>query len=110
MAVLTGEAGLLELIQRAEFDVAIHGIVGAAGLPVGGGARRGRTLGLANKESLVIAGQLLMDLARQHGGEIVPVDSEHSAIFQCLRGEEIDRVRTVHPDGQRRPVPHAQRR
>ena len=97
VAVLTGEAGLLELIQRAEFDVAIHGIVGAAGLrPSVAVLERGRTLGLANKESLVIAGQLLMDLARHHGGEIVPVDSEHSAIFQCLRGEEIDRVRTVH--------------
>jgi 1-deoxy-D-xylulose-5-phosphate reductoisomerase len=56
---------------------------------------RGKTLALANKESLVMAGALLVALAREHGGEIVPVDSEHCAILQCLRGERIDRVRRV---------------
>lgn len=95
--VLEGEAGLLELIRRAEFDVAIHGIVGAAGLrPSVAVLERGKTLGLANKESLVIAGGLLTELAREHGAEIVPVDSEHSAVFQCLRGEDLGRVRKVH--------------
>ena len=95
--VLEGEAGLLELIDAVDFDVAIHGIVGAAGLrPSAAVLERGRTLGLANKESMVIAGQLLSDLAARHGGAIVPVDSEHSAVFQCLRGERRDRVRRVH--------------
>ncbi len=95
--VLTGEAGLLELIARADFDVAIHGIVGAAGLrPSVAVLERGKTLGLANKESMVIAGELLTRLVDEHGGEIIPVDSEHSAVFQCLRGERLDRVRRVH--------------
>lgn len=95
--VLEGEAGLLEMIGRADFDVAIHGIVGAAGLrPSIAVLERGRTLGLANKESMVIAGDLLTQVARENGGEIVPVDSEHSAVFQCLRGERLDRVRRVH--------------
>lgn len=95
--VLVGEAGLLEMIARADFDVAIHGIVGAAGLrPSAAVLERGKTLGLANKESMVIAGDLLFQLAERHGAEIVPVDSEHSAVFQCLRGERLDEVRRVH--------------
>ncbi|MEM9382093.1 MAG: 1-deoxy-D-xylulose-5-phosphate reductoisomerase [Planctomycetota bacterium] len=95
--VFEGSEGVLELVRAAEFDVAIHGIVGAAGLaPSVEVLRRGRTLALANKESLVVAGALLTDLAREHGAEIVPVDSEHSAVFQCLRGERLDRVRRVH--------------
>ncbi|MBL6754819.1 MAG: 1-deoxy-D-xylulose-5-phosphate reductoisomerase [Planctomycetes bacterium] len=95
--VLEGEAGVLELIRRVEFDVAIHGIVGAAGLrPSLAVLERGKTLGLANKESLVIAGGLLTQVARDHGAQIVPVDSEHSAVFQCLRGERLERVRVVH--------------
>ena len=96
-AILEGPESVLELIRVAAFDVVIHGIVGAAGLaPSVEVLRRGRTLGLANKESLVVAGALLTDLAREHGAEIVPVDSEHSAVFQCLRGERLDRVRRVH--------------
>lgn len=95
--VLEGEEGVLELIRRADFDVAIHGIVGAAGLrPSVAVLERGKTLGLANKESLVIAGGLLTRVASEHGAEIVPVDSEHSAVFQCLRGEALARVRRVH--------------
>jgi 1-deoxy-D-xylulose-5-phosphate reductoisomerase len=74
----------------------VHGVVGAAGLPASVAVlERGKTLALANKESLVLAGALLMPLAEQHGARIVPVDSEHSAIFQCLRGERLDRVRRV---------------
>lgn len=96
-AVLAGPEAALELIDAAAFEVAIHGIVGAAGLaPSLAVLRRGRTLGLANKESLVVGGDLVMDCAREHGTTIVPVDSEHSAVFQCLRGERLDRVRRVH--------------
>ena len=91
-----GEEGILELVAAARFDTAVHGIVGGAGLPASVAVlRRGKTLALANKESLVIAGEHLTALAREHGAAIVPVDSEHSAIFQCLRGEDIGRVRRV---------------
>jgi 1-deoxy-D-xylulose-5-phosphate reductoisomerase len=95
-ALFRGPGATLELIEAARFDLAVHGIVGGAGLAASVAVlEKGRTLALANKESLVIAGARLMDLARAHGVEIVPVDSEHSAIFQCLRGERIDRVRRV---------------
>ena len=71
-------------------------IVGAAGLLPGLRAlRHGTTLALANKESLVCAGQLLMDEARRHGARILPVDSEHSAVFQALVGEDIDAVERI---------------
>jgi len=87
----------LETIARvADFDIAVHGVVGAAGLPPSVAVlERGKKLALANKESLVVAGARLMELARETGATIVPVDSEHSAIFQCLRGERIDRVRRI---------------
>jgi len=95
-ALLTGPGAASELARIAAYDVAVHGIVGAAGLAVSIEVlRRGLVLALANKESLVIAGALLMALAREHGGAIVPVDSEHSAIYQCLRGEDIGCVRRV---------------
>jgi 1-deoxy-D-xylulose-5-phosphate reductoisomerase len=94
--LLRGERALAEIAERAEYDVALHGVVGAAGLVASVHVlQRGKRLALANKESLVMAGDLLTRLAREHGGEIVPVDSEHSAIFQCLRGERLDRVRRV---------------
>ncbi len=97
VAVFSGDEGVLELIAATEFDVAIHGIVGAAGLrPSIAVLEKGGVLGLANKESLVIAGELLMGLAGSHGGEIIPVDSEHSAVYQCLRGEDLAQVRKVH--------------
>jgi 1-deoxy-D-xylulose-5-phosphate reductoisomerase len=74
-------------------DWVMSAIVGAAGLPPGLRAlRQGATLALANKESLVTAGPLLMATARQHGARILPVDSEHSAIFQALVGEDIASV------------------
>lgn len=95
--VFGGPDSTLEMIAAAEFEVAIHGIVGAAGLaPTLAVLDRSRTLGLANKESLVVAGELVVERARTRGAEIVPVDSEHSAVFQCLRGESLDRVRRVH--------------
>ena len=94
--LLTGPDALVELARTAEYDVALHGVVGAAGLAASIAVlERGKRLALANKESLVMAGAHLMALARAHGAEIVPVDSEHSAIFQCLRGESLGRVRRV---------------
>jgi 1-deoxy-D-xylulose-5-phosphate reductoisomerase len=94
--LFAGPAALEEIALEAEYDVALHGVVGAAGLvPSIRILERGKTLALANKESLVMAGEMLVALSAEHGGEIVPVDSEHSAILQCLRGERIDRVRRV---------------
>jgi 1-deoxy-D-xylulose-5-phosphate reductoisomerase len=110
--LFAGPDALAEIAARAEYDVAVHGVVGAAGLaPSVAVLERGKTLALANKESLVMAGAQLMQLARDRGGAILPVDSELSAIFQCLRGERIDRVRCVHltaSGGPLRDVPLAE--
>lgn len=96
VALLAGPGATEELARVGAYDVALHGVVGAAGLAVSLAVlRRGRVLALANKESLVVAGALLMPFAAEHGGTIVPVDSEHSAVFQCLRGEDLGRVRRV---------------
>lgn len=95
-ALLEGPGAAAELARIAAYDVAVHGVVGAAGLAVSVEVlRRGLVLALANKESLVVGGALLMGLASELGGTIVPVDSEHSAILQCLRGEDLGRVRRV---------------
>ena len=94
--LFSGPLALEEIALEADYDVAVHGVVGAIGLmPSVRILERGKTPALANKESLVIAGEILMRLAREHGGTIVPVDSEHSAIFQCLRGESVERVRRI---------------
>ncbi len=83
-----GKAALTEAAARPA-DWVMSAIVGAAGLPPGLAAlEQGATLALANKESLVCAGPLLMETARRHGARILPVDSEHSAIFQCLAGQD----------------------
>ncbi len=96
IALVSGPEAMLELCRNVNYDVAVHGIVGAAGLqPSMEVCERGKTLALANKESLVVAGELLMDLARRRGANILPVDSEHAAIFQCLRGEDKRRIRRV---------------
>lgn len=75
-----------QLAALPEADIVLSALVGSVGLePALAAARSGKRLALANKEALVMAGHLLMDEARRHGCEIVPVDSEHSAIFQCLQ-------------------------
>ena len=90
-----GRAALLEAADRPA-DWAMSGIVGTAGLEPGLAAlRQGRTLALANKESLVAAGPLVLAAARQHGATLLPVDSEHSAIFQALAGEDAAAVERV---------------
>ncbi len=95
-ALLAGPDALERLAREADYELAVHGVVGAAGLPASVAVlERGRTLALANKESLVVAGHLLMRLAAEHGATILPVDSEHNAIHQCLRGEDLGRVRRI---------------
>ncbi|MDP6956229.1 MAG: 1-deoxy-D-xylulose-5-phosphate reductoisomerase [Planctomycetota bacterium] len=94
--LFAGHEALEELCRAADYNVAVHGVVGAAGLAASAAVLEGgHTLALANKESLVIAGALLMELAREKGATIVPVDSEHAAIHQCLRGESLESVRRV---------------
>ena len=83
--VLTGEAGLAQVAAAGEVDVVVAAIVGAVGLlPTLAAVRAGKRILLANKEALVMAGALFMDEVEQHGAELLPVDSEHNAIFQCL--------------------------
>jgi 1-deoxy-D-xylulose-5-phosphate reductoisomerase len=95
--VLAGAAGLLELVQTCDADFVLAAIVGAAGLSATLAAvGRGLDVGLANKEALVIAGALLMPLAAEQGGALIPVDSEHSAIFQALHAGHRDDVRRIH--------------
>lgn len=92
IAAMAGQSAIAEAADRPA-DWIMSAIVGAAGLVPGLRAlAHGRTLALANKESLVAAGQLLMDTAARHGATILPVDSEHSAIFQALTGEDIGAV------------------
>ena len=83
--VVSGEEGLCEAIRKSDSDTVINAILGEAGLmPSIAAIDSGHRLALANKESLVVAGKIVMSLARERGVEIIPVDSEHSAIFQSL--------------------------
>jgi 1-deoxy-D-xylulose-5-phosphate reductoisomerase len=83
--VLEGEAGLVEIAAHPQADTVMAAIVGAAGLaPTLAAARAGKRLLLANKEALVMAGSFFMDAVRAGGGDLLPIDSEHNAIFQCL--------------------------
>ena len=82
-----GEAGLIEAATMKDADCVITAVVGMVGLkPTLAAIRQRKRIGLANKETLVCAGELVMAEARKYGAEIIPVDSEHSAIFQCLMG------------------------
>lgn len=86
--VAAGMPAVVEAMQRDDVDVVLAALVGYAGLqPVLAAAAAGKRIALANKETLVVAGELVMDRVRRHGAELLPVDSEHSAIFQCLQGE-----------------------
>ena len=92
-----GEEGLIRAATMDEADCVITAVVGMLGLkPTLAAIEKGKRIGLANKETLVCAGELVMAAAKQYGAEIIPVDSEHSAIFQCLMGchhpREIKRI------------------
>ncbi|WP_068829374.1 1-deoxy-D-xylulose-5-phosphate reductoisomerase [Pseudomonas sp. BMS12] len=86
--VLAGEAGLCEVAGHPEVDAVMAAIVGAAGLkPTLAAVRAGKKVLLANKEALVMSGDLFMQAVREHGATLLPIDSEHNAIFQCLPGD-----------------------
>ena len=94
--VLVGEDAAERMVLEVDADVVLNGIGGARGLAASFAAvRRGGVLALANKESMVMAGPLLRREADRTGARILPVDSEHSAIFQCLRGESPEGVRNL---------------
>jgi 1-deoxy-D-xylulose-5-phosphate reductoisomerase len=86
--VLCGIDELCEVLSKPEIDLVLTAMVGFAGLiPTLAAIKAGKDIALANKETLVVAGELVYSLAKEHGVKILPVDSEHSAIFQCLAGE-----------------------
>lgn len=91
-----GEEGLVEIAAGTAAEIVVTAIVGSRGLPSTLAAiSEGKTIGLANKETLVTAGHLVTELARKKGVSLIPVDSEHSAIFQCLNGENIKEVEQI---------------
>ena len=87
---------LVTAATHPDAQIVINAVVGAAGLPATLAALRlGKRVALANKETLVVAGAIVTETARAHGGELVPVDSEHSAILQCLAGRQLHEVRRL---------------
>lgn len=94
--VLGGDDAMAQLAARDDYDTMVSGLVGFAGLlPTIAAMRAGRRIALANKETLVVAGALMTALARAHGVPILPIDSEHSAIQQCLVGESAHSVSRI---------------
>lgn len=94
--VVSGMEGLLEIAVMPESEVLVTAIVGMIGIrPTIAAIEAGKNIALANKETLVTAGHIIMPLAKRHGVAILPVDSEHSAIFQSLNGEPADRIEKI---------------
>lgn len=87
--LLAGEEGLIQTVQRSDVDTVVSSLVGFAGLvPTLHAIEAGKDIALANKETLVAAGELVMQRVRARGVKLLPIDSEHSAILQCLQGED----------------------
>ena len=94
--MLAGPAALAEVVTRPEIDIVLTALVGYAGLlPTVAAIRAGKDIALANKETLVVAGELITGLVQQHSVRLLPVDSEHSAIFQCLVGEDANPIEKI---------------
>jgi 1-deoxy-D-xylulose-5-phosphate reductoisomerase len=94
--ILAGPDSLTEIAQLEQVDVVLTAVVGAVGLPaVLAAAQKGKTLAIANKEPLVVAGELLTGAAKENGSTILPVDSEHSAIFQAMQAGSRDEVSKI---------------
>lgn len=94
--VLEGEEGLKEIAASSEYDIFVGAMVGFAGLaPTIEAIKRGKRIALANKETLVVAGELITSLIQENNAELIPVDSEHSAIYQSLVGEKINEVEKI---------------
>lgn len=94
--IVYGMEGLLEIAAAEEAEILVTAIVGMIGIrPTIAAIEQGKTIALANKETLVTAGHLIMPLAKKHGVSILPVDSEHSAIFQSMNGENKERISKI---------------
>lgn len=94
--IVLGEPGLIEIATHAEADTVVSATVGAVGfVPTLRALEAGKRVALANKETLVMAGELMTEAARASGAELLPVDSEHNALHQCLRGEKHSEVRRI---------------
>lgn len=94
--VWSGIESICDVVQSDNIDVVLTAMVGFSGLnPTISALKAGKRIALANKETLVIAGEYIVDLALKNGAPILPVDSEHSAIFQCLNGEELNRINRI---------------
>ena len=94
--LLNGEKALIELVGRENYDILINSFVGFAGtLPTIAAIKAGKKIALANKESMVVAGRLINELCTLYNSEIIPIDSEHSAILQCLIGEKMENVKKI---------------
>ena len=94
--IIDGKNALVDLAKKADYDMLVNALVGAAGfLPTLTAIDRGADIALANKETLVIGGQIVMQKARDAGVKILPIDSEHSAIFQSLMGESYDDIEEI---------------
>ncbi|MDR3626876.1 MAG: 1-deoxy-D-xylulose-5-phosphate reductoisomerase [Ignavibacteriaceae bacterium] len=94
--VLVGEQGLIDAAANLDYDIFVGAMVGFCGLaPTLEAIKRGKIIALANKETLVVAGELVTKLCRQYNAKLLPIDSEHSAIFQCLEGEKKDQVEKI---------------
>lgn len=91
--VHAGEEGFLELVSQNDVDIVISSLVGFAGLlPTIEAIKHGKTIALANKETLVVAGEIITKLVKEYHAKLIPVDSEHSAILQCLAGENPNHI------------------
>ncbi|MBP3318222.1 MAG: 1-deoxy-D-xylulose-5-phosphate reductoisomerase [Alistipes sp.] len=109
--VYTGSDAICQVVRSSEVDVVVNALVGYAGLhPTIAAIEAGKKLALANKESLVVGGDLVMRMASERGVPILPIDSEHSAIFQCLVGEQspIRRLIVTCSGGALRDIPAEQ--
>ena len=94
--ILYGPDGISRAAGHESADLVVSAIVGSAGLlPTITAVRAGKDIGLANKESLVMAGSIIMKEAERSGARIIPVDSEHSAVYQCLEGRKKDEIRRI---------------
>ena len=94
--LLAGSEGILELVTKPEVDLVLCAIVGAASmLPVLEAVKAGKDVALASKEALVMGGEIIMKAVAENGVKILPVDSEHSAIFQCLEGKNHNDLKRI---------------
>lgn len=108
--ILSGMEGFIQVSSLPQTEVVVAAMVGMIGLrPVMEAIRAGKDIALANKETLVTAGHIIMPLAKEYDVEILPIDSEHSAIFQCLNGEKKRQIETIYLTASGGPFRHCSR-